>query len=157
RLSVESFKRTMKALGIGAESTIDRICDAFDISVSDYLRTRKPYMTETEIKELARDGFTIGAHTRRHPLLGELPHDEIEREIVESCEVVRSITGDKSVPFAFPFCGDRIDRSFLDQLRRKHSVIGTMFDTHGFDQDEPFITNRLTADEPPAGRRGGSN
>jgi hypothetical protein len=70
---------------------------------------------------------------------------------------VSDITGDAQVPFAFPFSGAGISRSFLQELRRKHSIVGPMFDTGGVAIDASFIFNRITVDQPPRSVKCGSN
>ena len=95
-----------------------------------------------------RNGFKIGAHTRRHSFLADLTAEEMEAEIVGSCNEVRDITGDDKVPFAFPFSGAGVQRAFVQYLRQKHPVIGPVFDTGGVAIDAPFVFNRITADCP---------
>jgi hypothetical protein len=97
-----------------------------------------------------RSGFKIGAHTRRHSFLVDLTAEEMEAEIVGSCNEVRDITGDDKVPFAFPFSGAGVERAFVQYLRQKHPVIGPVFDTDGVAIDVPFVFNRITADCPPS-------
>ncbi|MEI9983375.1 MAG: polysaccharide deacetylase family protein [Aliidongia sp.] len=58
------------------------------------------------------DGFTIGAHSRSHRWLQDLSRADAEEEIVESCRTVRDITGQTSVPFAFPYFGGGLDRAW---------------------------------------------
>jgi peptidoglycan/xylan/chitin deacetylase (PgdA/CDA1 family) len=156
-VSLKDCVSRMRGLGFAEESTIDKICQALEIDVEGFLRAQRPYMTEEEIKQLFRDGFTIGAHTRRHPFLGDLAPEEIEAEIVESCRVVNSITGEKSIPFAFPYSGNKLNRSFLASLREKHPVVGPMFDTHDLQIDERFIINRIAVDAPPDPSHKGSD
>jgi peptidoglycan/xylan/chitin deacetylase (PgdA/CDA1 family) len=127
---------------------IDRLCEALGVDCRSYLEKNKPYLTEGQIKELMRSGFKIGAHTRRHSLLADLTVEEMEAEIVGSCNEVRDITGDDKVPFAFPFSGVGVERAFVQYLRQKHPVIGPVFDTGGLAIDVPFVFNRITADCP---------
>jgi peptidoglycan/xylan/chitin deacetylase (PgdA/CDA1 family) len=127
---------------------IDRVCEALEVDYKIYLEDNKPYLTQSQIKALLRSGFKIGAHTRRHPLLAGLTAEEIEAEIVRSCNEVRDISGDDEVPFAFPFSGAGVERAFLQYLRQKHPVIGPVFDTGGIAVDASFVFNRVTADGP---------
>jgi len=127
---------------------IDRVCEALEVDCKSYLDNNKPYLTQGQIKKLMRSGFKIGAHTRRHPFLGGLTAEEIEAEIVGSCNEVRDISGDDEVPFAFPFSGAGVERAFLEYLRQKHPVIGPVFDTGGIAVDASFVFNRVTADRP---------
>jgi peptidoglycan/xylan/chitin deacetylase (PgdA/CDA1 family) len=127
---------------------IDRVCEALGVDCKTYLDNNKPYLTQVQIKKLMRSGFKIGAHTRRHPFLAGLTAEEIEAEIVGSCNEVRDISGDDEVPFAFPFSGAGVERTFLEYLRQKHPVIGPVFDTGGIAVDASFVFNRVTADRP---------
>jgi peptidoglycan/xylan/chitin deacetylase (PgdA/CDA1 family) len=127
---------------------IDRVCEALEVDCKTYLDNNKPYLTQGQIKELMRSDFKIGAHTRRHPFLAGLTAEEIETEIVGSCNEVRDISGDDEVPFAFPFSGAGVERPFLEYLRQKHPVIGPIFDSGGIAVDASFVFNRVTADRP---------
>jgi len=139
---------TMLSLKEKDSARIDRVCEALEVDYKIYLENNKPYLTQSQIKALLRSGFKIGAHTRRHPLLAGLTAEEIEAEIVGSCNEVRDISGDNEVPFAFPFSGAGVERAFLQYLRQKHPVIGPVFDTGGIAVDASFVFNRVTADRP---------
>jgi peptidoglycan/xylan/chitin deacetylase (PgdA/CDA1 family) len=108
-----------------------------------YVRTAQPYLTTQQMRQLRADGFTIGAHSRSHRGLQRLPQAEAEREIVESCRIVRDLTGQEKVPFAFPYFGGGLDRDWLARLRRKHDFIGLFFDTDGLREDAPFVVQRV--------------
>jgi peptidoglycan/xylan/chitin deacetylase (PgdA/CDA1 family) len=136
---------------------IDRLCEALEVDWRAYLETSKPYMTQGQIRQLLRAGFKIGAHTRKHAFLADLTAEEMESEIVESCNEIREITGNDNVPFAFPFSGAGVGRDFLQCLRQKHPVLGPAFDTAGVAMDTPFVFNRITADVPLRNGASGTN
>jgi peptidoglycan/xylan/chitin deacetylase (PgdA/CDA1 family) len=117
-----------------------------------YVRTAQPYLTTAQIRQLRSDGFTIGAHSRGHHWLQGLSRAEAEQEIVESCRIVRDLTGQESVPFAFPYFGGGIDRAWLAQLRRAHPFIGLLFDTDGLRADAPFVVQRVFGERIGADR-----
>ena len=68
---------------------------------------------------------------------------EAEEEIVESCWTIHNLTGEASVPFAFPYFGWGLDRAWLEDLGRRHAFIGLFFDTGGFRRDAPFVVQRM--------------
>lgn len=113
------------------------------VDAAAYLRDVRPYLSSAEIRELHRDGFTIGAHSRSHRLLQTLSRDEAEREIVESCRIVRDLTGQRTAPFAFPYSGAGLDRAWLAELRRRNDGVGLFFDTDGLREDEDFVVQRV--------------
>jgi len=151
-LAVETPAETAAwAYGLGYADLprIDTLCSLLQVDVTGYLTQQKPYLTTDQVRQLARDGFTIGAHGVSHGRLQDLRSPaEIEREIVESCQVVRQITGGKRIPFAFPFNGAGIDRTFLADIRRTHDVVGLYFDLRGLQEDQPLVVQRLVADCP---------
>lgn len=131
---------TLKASDAAA---LDPLCERLGVEPEAYLRSAQPYLTRDQILALHADGFTIGAHSRSHRYLGDLSPREAEAEIVESCRVIHEITGQASVPFAFPYFGGRLDRAWLAELRRRHDLIGLYFDTDGLREDEPFVVQRV--------------
>ena len=122
---------------------LQRLRDRLGIEPERYLREAQPYLSTGQIKQLHADGFTLGAHSRSHRRLQQLSRDDAEREIVESCRAIRDITGQATVPFAFPYFGGDLDRTWLAQLRERHDFIGLYFDTDGLREDEPFVVQRV--------------
>jgi peptidoglycan/xylan/chitin deacetylase (PgdA/CDA1 family) len=153
----KDFRSWLLSLSCDEEELIDRTCKRLGVNVAEYLDRRRPFLTSAEIQNLSREGFVIGAHSTRHPDFRRLTQDEMEREVVESCKAVQELTGQKEVPFAFPFDGAGVDREFLARLRKNYPFVGLIFDIHGFRPDAPFVVNRIWVDKP--GRRGdfGSN
>jgi len=128
---------------------LDSICRTLEIDVNEYLVKEKPYLSHEQIKQLIDDGFTIGSHTRTHPMLNQLGGEtEIEEEIVESCRAIKELTGQSNIPFAFPFTGEGLNRSFLEDLISRYDFIGMMFGSEGLRQDKGFIINRIALDSP---------
>ena len=108
-----------------------------------YLQKARPYLTTEQLRQVHADGFTIGAHSCSHRRLQDLSRADAEHEIVESCRIVRDITGQLKVPFAFPYFGGGLDRAWLAGLREQHEFIGLFFDTDGVREDEPFVVQRV--------------
>ena len=55
-----------------------------------------------ELRELAREGVCVAAHTHSHPLLTRIPFDEACAEIKKSQEMIRKEMGNAFPVFAFP-------------------------------------------------------
>ena len=145
----ESYVQWILSLGVFERDALDTICDILDVDIEKYLRNHRPYLTAEEIKLLASDGFTIGAHGKSHARLSVLNNDGMEAEIVDSCNIIRSLTGRDDVPFAFPFSGDGLDRDFLESVTSKYRFINLFFNTGSLKRDRGFIVNRIRADKPP--------
>src|SRR4029077_8251876 len=66
-------------------------------------------MTETQLRQLADEGFTIGAHTATHAPLAGAPAD-VQRRELESCrEALESWTGQRVDAVAYPFGAPHAD------------------------------------------------
>jgi peptidoglycan/xylan/chitin deacetylase (PgdA/CDA1 family) len=122
---------------------VDQLCRRLDVNVEKYVQLRKPFLSAEQILQLRSDGFTIGAHSCSHRRLQTLSKEEAEREIVESCRTIRDLTGQASVPFAFPYFGSGLDRQWLAELRQRYPFIGLFFDTQGLRRDSSFVVQRM--------------
>jgi len=79
-------------------------------------------LTWDQLRQLARDGVTLGSHTRTHPIMTQLPHDQIREEVRGSQQDLKTEIG-----FAFPiFCypnGDHND-TITTTLREEGILLG---------------------------------
>jgi len=147
--SPAAVRRWLLGLKFADRPVIDAACACLGIDVEAFLRERRPYMTREQIAQLHADGFTIGAHTSDHPELGKIGDwNEVRRQVRESCDVVREITGRRRVPFAFPFNGLDLSRNALAALRDEFGDIDLMYDTNNLMKDRSFIVNRIWCDTP---------
>jgi peptidoglycan/xylan/chitin deacetylase (PgdA/CDA1 family) len=122
---------------------LDNLSQLLGVDAARYVRTAGPFLTTEQILQLRSDGFTIGAHSRSHRRLQDLSPADAEMEIVESCRIIQKITGQSSVPFAFPYFGGGIDRTWLARLQRQNDFVGLFFDTQGLRSDAPFVVQRV--------------
>jgi peptidoglycan/xylan/chitin deacetylase (PgdA/CDA1 family) len=142
-------------LGFAADdgAEIERACGFLGVDPYEYSIRRPVFMSSAQVRQLAADRFTIGAHGLAHRCLEGRSASEIEREIVESCMKIRELTGQSRVPFAFPYSGRRIDRNVLRNIMSRHSdLVDLIFDSGWLQRDPGFIVNRVFADEPSSGK-----
>ncbi len=132
-----------------------RACTALGVDVAAYAARNPIFMSREQVRRLAADGFTVGAHGRKHRSLEDCDPVSIEREIVESCRVVSALTGQTRVPFAFPYSGVNIDRNSIAGIVERNEVVDLVFDSGCLRRDPRFIINRVFADAPSTA--GGSN
>jgi len=64
---------------------------------------RNSYMTTNQVQAVAAEGFTIGAHTMHHVDLVAQPASIANLEIMESRQVLRQLTGQPVLDFAYPY------------------------------------------------------
>ena len=149
--------RWIRSTAAREPSVVDCLCRLLGVDVQGYLDARHPYMSSDEIRRLAADGFTIGAHSVSHRRFGSLTDVEMEEDIVASCRTIAALSGVHQVPFAFPFSADGVSREVLQEIRSKHDSVGLLFDTKGIRPDRDFVINRMRADMPENPDQKGSN
>jgi hypothetical protein len=63
-----------------------------------------PRLSKQQIRALGSMGMEIGSHTATHPVLTEIPHNELVREVCDSKRMLEDILGDEITSFSYP-CG----------------------------------------------------
>lgn len=67
----------------------------FGFSATFYITSgflgRPGFLNQTQVRELARDGFEIGCHSRTHRYLNDLDESDLEQEIVQAKKELESI------------------------------------------------------------------
>jgi peptidoglycan/xylan/chitin deacetylase (PgdA/CDA1 family) len=94
-------------------------------AVQNVLQVCKPklptnlMMTPTEVRALRAQGFEVGAHTRRHPILCQLDSASARAEIEGSRDDLQAILGEPVQLFAYPNGrkGVDFDDSHLEMVR----------------------------------------
>jgi peptidoglycan/xylan/chitin deacetylase (PgdA/CDA1 family) len=75
-----------------------------------WYKQQPPLLSWSEVRELARDElFEVGAHTRTHPALPQIPNEAAWQEIAGSKLDIEEKIGDQVTSFAYPagLCGER--------------------------------------------------
>jgi peptidoglycan/xylan/chitin deacetylase (PgdA/CDA1 family) len=77
------------------EQAVPRECFA-------HLEPQRAAMTWDQVREMSAAGYEFGSHTVTHPILSRLDDVDIERELAESRQVIRSQTGQAADVLAYP-------------------------------------------------------
>lgn len=144
----KALLKRLEALTPAEAPVLEAASSALEIDAEKYLEERRPYLTEAEVRALARDGFVIGGHGREHAPLDRLGDDELEEEILSSCGRIREITGQELVPFAFPFSGLELDPARAAGILDRHPFISAVFGARPLPGDRRVIPRRIWADSP---------
>ncbi len=68
--------------------------------------SKELYMSKSDLRDLYKKGFTIGSHTSSHPWLNHLTYAEQRKEIKESIESLKKITGNaNNFIMSYPYGG----------------------------------------------------
>ncbi len=75
--------------------------EALEAQAEQPLRAPRPFDADS-VRQLRQQGFEIGAHTVRHPILSAVPDDVAREEIGRSKEELEAILGERVPMFAYP-------------------------------------------------------
>lgn len=85
-----------------------KLVDALCADLDNHLDCQSSTLNWEQLRSLSRQGVTLGAHTRTHPLLTKIPLDQARWEVSGSCEDLRKEIGEVLPVFAYP-SGDHND------------------------------------------------
>jgi peptidoglycan/xylan/chitin deacetylase (PgdA/CDA1 family) len=101
------------------QAVLDQLALLLDVDFGEYLKTKKPYLTSVELKEMQKKGFTIGAHSIDHPLFADLEEKEQIRQTLESCKYIKDTFGETKAYFSFPFSDEGLSDSFYKSIENQ--------------------------------------
>jgi len=136
------------AISYAHKGVTDDIAKILELDTSDYLQTKRPYLTIKQINNLIADGFTIGAHSIDHPQYSELTLDEQIRQTIESVLFVRNTFHLDYGAFAFPHSDLGVTKQYFDSIAHA-GLVDISFGTAGLlDDCIPNNFQRLSLERP---------
>jgi hypothetical protein len=78
---------------------------------------QKSVLSWEELRQMAREGVTIGAHTQTHPILTQLPPERIRQEVAGSQQDLQREIGSVLPVFCYPNgdCNDTVVRILQEE------------------------------------------
>ena len=135
----KAIKEKLFAINFNNKEILDDLADTVNYSFDEFLETEKPYLSTAQIEELIDMGFTIGAHSKSHPLYSDISFEEQVNQTKESIErLVEKFNLDSNL-FAFPFTDFGVSTAFFEKFS-KEKMIDVSFGTSGIKKDD-FETN----------------
>lgn len=99
RSSLRKLQIYMKSLAHHqAMALTDEVCSQLGIEKTTYKST----LSWDELRQLARDGVTLGAHTQTHPILTQLEPGQIRAEVAGSQQALKREIGRVLPIFCYP-------------------------------------------------------
>jgi len=103
----QPFRDADKAIAALKQLDYARICALWDQTMKDVRLDEAGlpedwFMREEEVRDAAKSGFTIGAHTVHHPILTHEFEEIARREVTESKRDLEALTGLSVRHFAYP-------------------------------------------------------
>lgn len=129
-VSLESF---ISSITYNERHFLDILAEDLEINFTDFLKEHRPYLTKIEVSDMARRGFTIGAHSHDHPEFYAISPEQQIQQIDKSVEFVTSLVHQKIMSFSFPFTDHEVNNNVFNHL---HSKVSLSFGTAGLKKDE---------------------
>jgi peptidoglycan/xylan/chitin deacetylase (PgdA/CDA1 family) len=137
---VRAGKVNVRELVLGVtyrrRAELEEMSKLVDLDFNAFLKVKKPYLNSTQISELARSGFYIGAHSNDHPLFTDLPQDEQISQYRDSLTMLQREFGLTYGLFSFPFTDDGVSPSFFNAISAEGMPpLDATFGTAGLKED----------------------
>ncbi len=120
-LSRHHFKRFLLSLQYHERGMIDSFCELLEVDVENFLNRKKPYMSGSQILDLKKNGFYIGAHSFDHPEFYHMDPKNQKEEVIKSTDDIRKRFDLDYSLFSFPFSDYGVN---FEVLRSIHSEPG---------------------------------
>jgi peptidoglycan/xylan/chitin deacetylase (PgdA/CDA1 family) len=118
------------------------------LDFAEFLNRQKPYLTSEQIKSLADDGFSIGAHSHHHPEFWKISEKEQIDEVIKSMNELENWIKPAVKAFSFPFTDDGVPASVLEAIKNEQ-ICDITFGTAGVKNDTfDFHFQRYPAEQP---------
>jgi len=88
-----------------------------EVDFKEYLSVHQPYLTSSQIENLVKQGFSLGAHSASHPYYPLLTENEQIEETQKSLDFIHDQFGVKKALFSFPYTDFNISKSFFEQTK----------------------------------------
>lgn len=134
----QSFKDQLLKVDYAGAPWLDDLANKMGFSFNAFLQDEKPYLSKIQIKSLIKRGFTIGAHSKNHPLYAEIPIQEQYLQTEESISYIQKHFNVSYRAFSFPFSDVGVGKQFFEKMSTKLDIsFGTS------DQKEDEVSNNF--------------
>jgi len=114
---------------------LDEAAEIMRIDFFAFLNEQKPYLSTKQVKDLNKQGFTIGSHSHEHPEFWKISEKKQLKQITKSMKWVKENINPKIKAFAFPFTDDQVSKNLISKLTNE-KICDITFGTAGLKYDE---------------------
>lgn len=133
-LNTSKIINAIKKIKHKDSEVLDKIAKVLNINLENYLKEYKPYLTNSQIKELINDGHKIASHSINHPLFSDISDKDKYMQVAESMNFTKNTFNIDYKWFAFPFTDNNVSSSFFNKIYSEN-IIDYSFGTAGIKKD----------------------
>jgi peptidoglycan/xylan/chitin deacetylase (PgdA/CDA1 family) len=112
----------IRKVGYGNRQVLDQLGRVLDMDFAAYLASKRPYLSQTQVKKLAGQGFEFGAHSDDHPWYSELSVEAQLEHTKASLDYFAGHALCSCRSFAFPYSDRGVTSSFFERMFGETSV-----------------------------------
>ncbi|MCG8580168.1 MAG: polysaccharide deacetylase family protein [Bacteroidales bacterium] len=132
--NIDHKYKSLMQMDYSDDHLLEKIAFDLGISFKDYLIRVQPYMNWEQIKELQKNGFTIGSHSIDHPEFRKIALNSSVRQIKESFDRIVNHIDIKIRAFSFPFTDSGLSVDVFDEIFNS-KLVDITFGTAGLKND----------------------
>lgn len=133
----KNIKQLLLNIDFKSRYLLDELSLKVGYNFDSFLKKEKPYLTSAQIQDLINRGFTIGAHSKNHPLYSELSMVNQVEQTKTSLAFLKSKFNLNYNAFSFPFNDLGVKETFFLEMAAELDI---SFGTSGIKKDN-FPTN----------------
>lgn len=114
--NANELRQILLSVSYGQRQVLDECATLLEVDFKDYLRTAQPYLTRDQVRDLLRNGFSIGGHSVDHPRYADLALDEQLNQTRACMDDLQQQFRVSVKAFAFPFVSDGVSEQFYEEL-----------------------------------------
>jgi len=116
KIPMEQIETSIRMIGWDQRALLDALAMEAELDYTFYMRTNQVYLNSTEIEDLLKWGFDIGAHSSDHVDFTSLDAIEMKQQVRASIEDLQKRFKTNTAYFSFPFTSDGVPREVIDSL-----------------------------------------
>lgn len=113
---------------------LDEVAELLAIDFNEFLHTRQPYLTTSQLLDLQNKGFSIGAHSCNHPEFWTISAAEQLDQIRKSMAWINENVQPKIKAFAFPYTDNGVSQQVFETIQHDN-ICDITFGTAGLKYD----------------------
>lgn len=131
----EIYIRNILHTKIDKTKVLDKTAEMLGINFEEFLNTKRPYLSTSQVLDLKNKGFSIGAHSENHPEFQFLSPEQQYGEVTRSIDWLVKNIDPPIKAFSFPFTDSGVSMNLLEKLDSE-KICDVTFGTAGLKYDE---------------------
>ena len=130
-----NLKKRLLSVTYSERIVLDKIAELMEFDFREYAAEHNIYLDEDDIRDLIRQGFSVGAHSIDHPEYRKIPMEEQVRQTLRSLEYMIERFQVTPSLFSFPFSDDEVTSAFFAKMHKPEGIADLSFGMSGLKND----------------------